>query len=172
MARTGRPKKAEGGLTTDIKVRIDDETANALDKLCKAVKGTRADVIRGAIQELLSWPSTEPDLSPWDAYYKAGNDLEIAKLRIESAGILLKSLLKDTDNAIELKDKILRMYEIKIHEIIQSYNKAETNMVEDMEAAGDAVQLLGSYVLSRDSRFSELKNDLPASDAKKPRKNE
>ena len=50
--RTGRPK-AENPKSTDIKVRIDDETSTRLDEYCKAHNVTRAEAIRRGIDLLL-----------------------------------------------------------------------------------------------------------------------
>ena len=51
--RTGRPK-AENPKSTDIKVRIDDETSKRLDEYCKAHSITRAEAIRRGIHLLLT----------------------------------------------------------------------------------------------------------------------
>lgn len=50
--RTGRPK-AENPKSTDIKVRIDDETSRKLDEYCMAHSITRAEAIRRGIHLLL-----------------------------------------------------------------------------------------------------------------------
>mgnify|MGYP002546746761 CR=1 FL=1 len=50
--RTGRPK-AENPKSNDIKVRLDDNTAQKLDAYCKQQGITRAEAIRQGIHLLL-----------------------------------------------------------------------------------------------------------------------
>ena len=50
--RTGRPK-AEKPLNVDVKVRLDDSTAEKLEEYCKTHGITRANAIRKGIHLLL-----------------------------------------------------------------------------------------------------------------------
>lgn len=50
--RTGRPK-VEKPKSNDIKVRVDNETATALDKYCEKHNVARAEAIRRGINLLL-----------------------------------------------------------------------------------------------------------------------
>lgn len=50
--RTGRPK-AENPKKNDVKVRLDDETTERLDKYCSEHIITRAEAIRQGIHLLL-----------------------------------------------------------------------------------------------------------------------
>lgn len=50
--RTGRPK-IDNPKSIDVKVRIDEETKNTLDRYCDENNLTRAEAIRFAIKKLL-----------------------------------------------------------------------------------------------------------------------
>lgn len=162
MARTGRPKKAEGGLTTDIKVRVNDETAKALDEACNFInskftssKCTRADLIRASIDELLSAPAHNYDKegSVWYAIQNAERDLGIARVRVESAEVLLRGAL---GNANYSHDDMKKEFNECLPELIETFRHFITD-----EAT------LHHYLLEKKQEFSELKNDPPASSAKK-----
>lgn len=51
--RTGRPK-AENPLNVDVKVRLDKETSEKLDRYCEIHGITKAEAIRQGIHLLLS----------------------------------------------------------------------------------------------------------------------